>query len=170
MKDEDWLESLLKELQRVRMFREMGRNIGMASIFTNLVIILPKRDIVKMAIDTQYLNSFTDLSNYSWLLEQVQSLLTRLDRVYYTTSNLTSACNQVLLSEDTKMLSNFVVGGKQNMFERGSHGLPILHVFQISFVESWQSVSMQWWQEASFHKRWLCYLPSKNRKKTGGNF
>ena len=105
------------------MFREIGRDIGMGSIFSNLVIILPKGDTVKLVNDTPYLNSISDLSNYSWLLEQEQSLLIRLDRVYYTTSNLTSACNQVPPSEDTKMLSNVVVGGKQYMFERGFYGL-----------------------------------------------
>ena len=50
-------------------------------------------------------------------------LLTRLDGVYYTTTDLASAFNQVLLSEDTKRLTSFVVGGKQYMFERGFYGL-----------------------------------------------
>ena len=50
-------------------------------------------------------------------------LLSRLDGVYYTTSDLVSACNQVPLSEHTKKLTSFVVGGKQYMFERGFYGL-----------------------------------------------
>ena len=72
---------------------------------------------------SRYLNSITDLSNYSWPLEPVQMLLTRLDAVYYTTSDLASAYNQVPLSEDTRKLNSFVVGGKQYMFERGFYGL-----------------------------------------------
>ena len=74
-------------------------------------------------IDGRYLNCITEFSNYSWPLEPVQILLTRPDGVYYTTSDLASAYNQVLLSEDTKKLTNFVVGGEQYRFERGFYGL-----------------------------------------------
>ena len=74
-------------------------------------------------IDARYLNSLNDLSNYSWPQEPVQMLLTRLDGVYYTTSDLASAYNQVPLSEDNKKLTSFVVSGKQYMFKRGFYGL-----------------------------------------------
>ena len=97
----------------------MGSDVEMGSLFTNPIIILPKGDTVKLVIDARYLNSITDLSNYSWPLEPVQMLLTKLDGTYYTTSDLASAYNQVPLSEDTKKLTSFVVGGKQYMFERG---------------------------------------------------
>ena len=100
----------------------MGSDVEMGSLFTNPIIILPKGDTVKLVIDARYLNSITDLSNYSWPLEQVQMLLTRHDGVYYTTSDLASAYNQVPLSEDTKKLTRFDVGGKQYMFERGFYG------------------------------------------------
>ena len=119
----DRLEILLNELQRARIIREMGSDIEKGSLFTNPIIILPKGDTVKLVIDARYLNSITDLSNYSWPLEPVQMLLTRLDGVYYTTSDLASAYNQVPLSEDIKKLTSFVVGGKQYMFERGFYGL-----------------------------------------------
>ena len=75
----------------------------MGSLFTNPIIILPQRDTVKMVIDAQYLNSITDQLNYSWPLEAVQMLLTRLDGVYYTTSDLASAYNQVPLSEEKEI-------------------------------------------------------------------
>ena len=101
----------------------MGNDVEMGSLFTNPIIILPKGDTVKLVIDARYLNSITDLTNYSWPLEPVQMLLTRLDGVYYTTSDLASAYNQVPLTEDTKKLTSFIVGGKQYMFERGFYGL-----------------------------------------------
>ena len=119
----DRLEILLNELQRARIIRETGSDVETGSLFTNPIIILPKGETVKLVIDAQYLNSITDLSNYSWPLEPVQMLLTRLDGVYYTTSDLASAYNQVPFSEDTKKLTCFVVGGKQYMFERGFYGL-----------------------------------------------
>ena len=97
----------------------MGSDFELGSLFTNPIIVLPKGDTVKVVIDARYLNSITDLLNYSWHLEPVQMLLTRLDGVYYSTSDLASAYNQVLLSEDNKKLTRFVVSGKQYMFERG---------------------------------------------------
>ena len=87
----DRLEILLKELQRAGIIRELGSDVEMDSLFTNPIIILPKGDTVKLVIDARYLNSITDLSNYSWPREPVQMLLTRLDGVYYTTSDLASA-------------------------------------------------------------------------------
>ena len=119
----DQLEVLLNALQRAGIIREMGSDVEVGSLFTNPIIILTKGDTVKLVIDARYLNSITDFSNYSWPLEPVQMLLTRLDGVYYTTSDLASAYNQVLLSEDTRKLTIFVVGGKQYMFERGFYGL-----------------------------------------------
>ena len=104
-------------------FVKYGSDVEMGSFFTNPIIILPKGDPVKMVIDARYLNSITDLSNYSSPLEQVQMLLTRLDGVYYSASDLASAYNQVLLSKDTKKQTSFVVGGKQYIFEQGFYGL-----------------------------------------------
>ena len=101
----------------------MGNHIEMGSLFTKLIIILPKGDIVELVIDARYLNSLTDLSSYSWLLLIVQMLLTRFDGTYYTTSVLDSAYNRVPLSEDTKKLLSFVVGGKQHIFKRGFYDL-----------------------------------------------
>ena len=102
-------EILLNELQRARIIREVGSDVEMGSFFTNPIIILPKEDTVKLVVDARFFNSITDLSNYSWPLEPVQMLLTRLDGVYYTTSDLASPYNQVLLSEDTKKLTSFFV-------------------------------------------------------------
>ena len=95
------LEILLNELQRAGATREMG-DVEMGSLLNNPMIILPKGDTVKLVIDARYLNSITDFSNYSWPLEPVQMLPTRLDGVYYTTSDLALAYNQVPFSEDTK--------------------------------------------------------------------
>ena len=119
----------------------MGSDVEMGSLFTHPIIILPNGDTVKLVIDARYLNSITDLSNYSWPLEPVQMLLTRLDGVYYTTSDLASAYNQVPLSEDTKKLTSFVVGGKQYMFERGFYGLCglpnfFIRIMTIHFAET----------------------------------
>ena len=107
----DALEILVNELQRAGIIRKMGSYVEVGLLFTNPIIILPKGGTVKLVIDARYLNSITDFSNYSWPLEPLQMLLTRLDGVYYTTSDMASVHNQVPLSEDTKKLTSFVVGG-----------------------------------------------------------
>ena len=56
----DRLEVLLNELQQAGIFRGMGSDVEMGSLFTNPLIILPKGDTVKMVIDARYLNSITD--------------------------------------------------------------------------------------------------------------
>ena len=121
----------LNELQQAGIIREMGSNVEKGSFFTNPIISLPKGDTDKLVIDARYLNSITHLSNYSWPLEPVQMLLSRLDGVYSTTSDFASAYNQVLPSEETKKLTSFDVGGKQHMFERGFYGLCCLPNFLI---------------------------------------
>ena len=136
----DRLEIFLKELQRAGIIHELGSDVEMGSSFTNPIIILPEGDTVKLVIDAQYVNSNPELSNYSWPLEPVQMLLTGLDAVYYTTSDLASAYNQVPLSEDTKELTSFVVGGKHYMFIRRFYslcGLPnfFSRIMTIHFAE-----------------------------------
>ena len=118
-----WLENLLKKLQRAGIIRQMGSDVEIGSLFTNPIIILPKGDTVKLVMDAWYFNNLTDLPNYSWPLEAIQMLPTRLDRVYYTTSDLVSAYHQVSLSEDTNKLTSFVVAGKEYVFDRGFYGL-----------------------------------------------
>ena len=57
----------------------MGDDTETGSSFINLVIILPKGNIVKLVLDARYLNSITELSKYSWSLEPIGSLLTILN-------------------------------------------------------------------------------------------
>ena len=40
---------------------------------------MPKGDYVKLVIDAWFLDSVTDLTNYSWPLEPVQMLMTRVN-------------------------------------------------------------------------------------------
>ena len=99
------LEILVDQLCKAGIFREMGDNTEMGSSFINLIIILPKGNIVKLVIDARYLNSITDLSKCSWPLEPIDSLLTRLNGNYFTTSDICSAYNQVPLTEETQQVS-----------------------------------------------------------------
>ena len=61
----DKLEKLLGQLQDSGIIQEMGDDDELGSLFVNPIILLPKEDYVKLVIDTRYLSSITDLTNYS---------------------------------------------------------------------------------------------------------
>ena len=111
------LEKLLGQLQETGIIREMGDDDELGSLFVNPIILLPKADYVKHVIDARYLNSITDLTNYSWPLEPVQIIMTRINGKYFTASDLSCAYHQVPLSEETQKLTSFIVGGKQYTYQ-----------------------------------------------------
>ena len=84
---------------------------------------MPKNDYVKLVINARYLNSVTDLTIYSWPLEPVQMIMTRVNGWFFSVSNLSCAHHQVPLSLETQKLTNFIIGGRQYTFTRGFYGL-----------------------------------------------
>ena len=95
----------------------------LGSIFVNSIILLPEVDYVKLLLDARYLISITDLTNYSWHLESVQMLMTRINGKYFTASDLSCAYHQVPLKEETQKLTSFFVGGRQYTYQVGLYGL-----------------------------------------------
>ena len=67
------LEKLLTQLKDADIIRGLGNDDEMGSLFVNPIILMPKSDYVKLVIDARFLNSVTDLTNYSWPLEPVQN-------------------------------------------------------------------------------------------------
>ena len=128
------LEALLEELQRADIIREMGDDIEMGSMFFNPIIILSKADTIKFVIDARYLNSITDLSSYSWPLEPLNTMLTKIYGKYFTTSDLLSAYNQVPFTNETQRLASFVIGPKKFTFKLGFYGLCGLPNFVIRIM------------------------------------
>ena len=59
----DKLEKLLTQLKDADIFREIGDNDEMGSLFVNPIILMPKNDYVKLVIDACYLKSVTNLTN-----------------------------------------------------------------------------------------------------------
>ena len=121
LKDE--LERLLTQLKDADINREMGDNDEMGSLFVKPIILKPTNDYVKLVIDACYLNSVTGLTNYSWPLEPIQMIRTRVNGNFLTVSDLSCAYHQVPLSLRTKKLTSFIIGGRQNTFTRGFCGL-----------------------------------------------
>ena len=74
------LEKLITQLKDAKIIREMGDHDEMGSLFVNPIILMPKNDDVELVIDARYLNSVTNLTNYSWPLEPVQMIMTRVIR------------------------------------------------------------------------------------------
>ena len=73
------LEKLLTQLKDADIIREMGDDDEVGSMFVNMIILMPKKDYVKLVIDARYLNLVTDLTNYSWPSEPVQMIMTRVN-------------------------------------------------------------------------------------------
>ena len=91
------LEKLLTQLKDADIIREME----MESLFVNPIILMPNNDYVKLMIDARYLNSVTDLTNYSWPSEPVQMIMTRVNVKVFSVSDLSCAYHQVPLSPET---------------------------------------------------------------------
>ena len=116
-------EKLLAKLKDADIIREMGDDDEMGSLFVNPIILMPKNDYVKLGIVARYINSVTNLTNYSWPLEPVQMIMTRVSRKVFSVSDLSCAYQQVSLSSETQKLTSFIFGGKQYTYTRGFHGL-----------------------------------------------
>ena len=119
----DKLEKLLTQIKDADIIREMGDDDEVGSLFVNPIILMPKNDYVKLVIDARYLNSVTDLTNYSWPLEPVQMIMTRVNGKFVSVSELSCAYHQVPLSFETQKLTNFIIGGRQYTSTRGFYGL-----------------------------------------------
>ena len=82
------LEKLLTQLKDADIIREKGDDDEMGSLFVNPIILMPKNDYVKLVIDARYLTSVTDLTNYSWPVELVQMIMTRVNGKDFSVSDL----------------------------------------------------------------------------------
>ena len=117
------LETIMDEIIQAGIIRELNEQDNLNSWFVNPIILLPKNDYVKLAIDGRYLNSITDTSNSSWPLEPLQVLMTRVNGANFTSSDLSCAYLQVPLTEETHKLTSSIVGGRQYNYQVGFYGL-----------------------------------------------
>ena len=68
---------------------------------------------MKLSIDARYFNSIIDITNFSWPPEPINVLMRRINRTIVTSIDLSSTCNQTLLTEDTQTFTSFIVGDRQ---------------------------------------------------------
>ena len=124
---EDKLEKLLTQLKDADINREVGEDDEMRSLVVNPIILMRQSDHVKLVIDARYLNSVTDLTIYSWPLEPVQMIVTRVNGKIFSVSDFSCAYHQVPLSFETEKLTSFIISGREYTFTRGFYrlcGLP----------------------------------------------
>ena len=103
--------------------REMGDDDELGSPFVNPIILLPKHDYIKLVIDARYFNSVTGLTIYSWPLEPVQMIMTRVNGKIFSVSDSSCAYHRVPLSLEAQKLTSFIIGGRKYTYTRGFYGL-----------------------------------------------
>ena len=108
----DKLRKLLTQLMDADIVREKADDDEMGSLFVNPIILMLGNDYVKLVILARYLNSVTDLTNYSWPLEPVQTIMTRVKGKFFSLSCLSCAYHQVPFSFEPQKLTNFIIGGR----------------------------------------------------------
>ena len=86
--------------------------------FINPVIILAKGESPKIVLDARYLNSLIDETKCSWPIEPIQVILIKINGKYFTTADMNSAYNQMPLDEQSRRLTQFVIGNQQYEFNR----------------------------------------------------
>ena len=91
--------------------------------FINPVIILAKRESLKIVLDAKYLNSLIDESKCNWPIEPIQIILTKINGKFFTTADMNIAYNQRPLDRQSRRLTKFVIGIQQ--FNRLFYGISI---------------------------------------------
>ena len=121
------LETLLTQLKDADSIREMRYDDGIGSLFVNPIILIFKKDYLKLVIDARYLNSVTDIIIYSRPLEPMQMIMTRINGKIFSVSDLYCAYHLVPLSPETQKLTSFIICGQQHTYNGGFYcpcGLP----------------------------------------------
>ena len=86
--------------------------------FIKPVIILAKGESPKIVLDARYLNSLIDETKCNWPIEPIQVILIKINGKYFTTADMNSAYNQMPLDEQSRRLTQFVIGNQQYEFNR----------------------------------------------------
>ena len=93
--------------------------------FINPVIILAKKESLKIVLHARYLSSLIDESKCNWPIEPIQVILTKTNGKYFTAADMNSAYNQMPLDEQSRRLTPFVIGNQQYEFNRLFYGISI---------------------------------------------
>ena len=93
--------------------------------FINPVIILAKGELLKIVLDARNLNSLIDETKCNRPIEPFQVIIKKIIGKYFTTADMNSAYNQMPLDEQSRRLTQFVIGNQQYEFNRLFYGISI---------------------------------------------
>ena len=62
---------------------------------------------------------------FNWPIEPIQVILTKINGKYFTTAHMNSAYNQMPLNEQSRRLTQFVIGTQKYEFNRLFYGFSI---------------------------------------------
>ena len=93
--------------------------------FNNPDFILTKGESLKIGLDARYLNSLINESKCNWPKKPIQVILTKTNGKNFTTADKNSAYNQMPLDEQSRRLTQFVIGNQQYEFNRLFDGISI---------------------------------------------
>ena len=143
------LKKLLDHLEKHNIIRQIVSTPSDKSIygttFLNPVIIIPKRDTIKVVLDARHLNSNTDQSFESGPIEPLAPQLARANKNFKSAIDLMYAYDHAPLDEETITLTSFSSGDELNAFTRCFYileGLPNfstknkrIHFFKNSLIK-----------------------------------
>ena len=104
--------------------------------FINPVIILKKGESLRIVLDARQLNTMIDETKWSWPIEPIQIILTRIKGPIFSIADMNSAYNQLPLGQPSQRLTNFVIAGQQYCFKRLFYGISIGPAAFSSFMSS----------------------------------
>ena len=123
---QDKINQLLDILEQYEIISSVNKEEQpKGNTFIYPVIILAKGDSLKIFLDTRYLNSLIDESKCNWPIEPIQVVLTKINGKYFTTADMNSTYNQMPLDEQSRQLTQFVIGNQQYEFNRLFYGISI---------------------------------------------
>ena len=117
------LLDILEQYETISPVNKEEQPKGNTSI--NPVIILAKGESLKIVLDARYLNSLIDETKCNWPIEPIQVILTKIIGKYFTTADMNSADNQMPLDEQSRRLTQYVIGKQQYEFNRLFYGISI---------------------------------------------
>ena len=100
------------------------------------VIILKKAESLKIVLDARQLNTMIDETKFSWPIEPIQVILTRIKGPIFSIADMNSAYNQMSLDKPSQRLTNFVSAGQQYCFKPLFYGISIGPAAFSSFMSS----------------------------------
>ena len=123
---QDKVNSLLDILEQNEIISPVNKEEQLkGNTFIDPAIILAKDESLKILLDARYLSSLIDESKCNWPIEPIQVISTMINGKYFTTADMNSAYNQMPLDEQSRRLTQFVIGNQQYEFNRLFYGISI---------------------------------------------